>query len=132
MAILLYSSEMQGNEKRLFEMTGFPDVDIIRSIDDLKSRLSNPLCKGDAGPCLFPEFYKILVLIIQDIDELNRMLEFRELFFDLQVIMVIVNDDPETLSKAYQLRPRYINVNAWDFMDVAIVLLRMIKRHEHR
>jgi len=58
---------------------------------------------------------KIAVFAIGGAAELDRLLTLRELLADMRLVLVLADKDPQTLSKAHALAPRFIT-----FIDAGI------------
>ena len=66
-------------------------------LDDVFHRLRQPGINLQVG-----------VFTITDPADLDRLIAVRELLTDLQLVIAVANDDPQTLSKAHALAPRFI------------------------
>ena len=71
---------------------------------------------------------RIAVLFPGDRDELIALVALRHLFIDTQIILILPNEYPQTISYGYALLPRYISYADSDFADVAAVCSRLTER----
>lgn len=74
------------------------------SLEDLLHRLRRPRVN-----------LKIGVFSIGSESELDRLLTIRDLLSDMRLVFVLADDDPQTLSKAHALAPRFIT-----FIDAGV------------
>lgn len=89
-------------------------------LDDLFHRLRQPRANLELG-----------VFAITEPADLDRLIAVRELLMDLQLVLAVADDAPQTLSKAHALAPRFIT-----FLDNGIELLlsvveRMVAYRRH-
>ena len=119
MTVVLYSINNDPDERRLLENINFAEIDICRSIADLKNHLT-----------ISDEMRKIVILVINDQDEIARISKLIEWFHDLLIILVINQNCFTTNNNdVHKLRPRYITYKDGDFQDVAIVLRKIINHY---
>lgn len=118
MEILLYSRNSDSDEQRLLKMIKDSDVEICRSADRLRDRLN-----------ISAELRRIVILLIQNENEIDRISEWIMLISDPLIVMILQNDDPKILKAAHRIRPRYISFRDRDYQDVVAVLGRMQERH---
>ena len=72
-------------------------LETYSDLDDVFQRLRQPRLN-----------LKIGVLSIGSEAELDRLLTIRELLSDMRLVLVLFDKDPQTLSKAHALAPRFI------------------------
>ncbi len=65
------------------------------------------------------------LIVAADTGDLCALLEMKEFFRNIRVILAIPDDDPNALILARQFWPRYIASKDGDFSDVAAVLRKM-------
>lgn len=100
MRIVIYTSNStQSNQlvKELFE--NFSDTARIEpydSLGELKQRLAS-----------FPEIF-VLILYLHDKDNLHQLLEIKNLITPVKTLLILPDNDSDTVSSAHQLRPNYI------------------------
>lgn len=70
----------------------------------------------------------IAVLGAETREDLVRLLDLKELFADIRVILTLPDQASETIRAGHRLRPRYLSYNDSDFSDVAEVLETMLRR----
>jgi len=68
----------------------------------------------------------IIVLLITRREDLDAIMGLRELLNDRRLILILPDDNPDELTMAHALRPRFITYRDRDFLDVSAVLGRMI------
>ena len=70
---------------------------------------------------------KIGVFVISDAMELDRLLAIRELLSDIPLVLAVADNDPQTLSKAHALAPRFITFIDNGIEPMASVVERMLE-----
>jgi hypothetical protein len=118
MEILLYSRNSDSDEQRLLKMIKYSTIEICRSTNRLRERLN-----------ISAKLRRIVILLIQNKNEIDRISEWIMLISDPLVVMILQNDDPSVLKAAHRIRPRYISFRDRDYQDVIAVLSRMQERH---
>ena len=73
----------------------------------------------------------IAILFPQNRKELTKLVSLRHLLQDMQIVLILPNTHPQTISDGHILRPRYISYADSDFSDVAAVCVKMIARHTY-
>lgn len=71
-------------------------------------------------------FDKIAVLLTTKKDDLHDILSIKESFEGVRVILILPDGKPETVSRAWTIRPRFLSYSDGDFKDVFIVLKKMV------
>lgn len=109
--ILLYApagNDIFGALKHRLNANG-PDkiLEGYTRLDDVYHRLRQPGVSLQIG-----------VFAITDPADLDRLIAVRELLADLELVLAVADNDPQTLSKAHTLAPRFIT-----FLDNRIELL---------
>jgi hypothetical protein len=95
-------------------------VETFPTVDALARRLREP-----------SEEAKIVILLIQDREELKRILSIQHLFLNVPLIIQVPDDSAETLQMAHRLLPRYLNSAQDDFGTLVEVLRKMLKKPQH-
>jgi hypothetical protein len=123
MNLLIYASRHHGASRRL--------LDVVRSLSD---RHRCKCIHYDQLPVLIDALRRsatgsrMAVLFPSNHRELNQLVAFKHLLFDLQVILILPNGKSQTLSHGHALRPRYISYADSDFTDVAAVSGKLLAR----
>ena len=92
------------------------DIEVMRSKETLVKRLSQVAC-GQA----------IVVLITADRQDLTYFLSIIHLLRKARVLLVIPNQEPETVRIGYKLEPRFLTTESENFSEVRAVLRYMVK-----
>jgi hypothetical protein len=128
MTLLIYSTTTSLKEKRLLRiielMLPEKKFKFYRTIDDFSQRLRQPVLKQ-----------RIVLLLLNSPKELEDVLSIRELLEDAKIILIVPDTNPATLARGHILRPRFLSDSKSDFVDVAAVLRRIIRkigRYEQR
>jgi len=90
-------------------------IEIYRSFQNLRQRIQRP----------FPDV-KVAVLFCMTQADLQEIFTLSECLQDFKIILVLPDDDTETIIKAHNLRPRYLSWMDHDFFDMVAVLKRMV------
>ncbi|MEQ8204463.1 MAG: hypothetical protein ABRQ31_11840 [Smithellaceae bacterium] len=121
MTLLIYSTTTSLKEKRLLRiielMLPEKEFKFYRTIDDFSQRLRQPVLKQ-----------RIVILLLNSPKELEDVLSIRELLEDAKIILIVPDTNPATLARGHILRPRFLSDGRSDFVDVAAVLGRMIRK----
>lgn len=124
MDLVFYSpvkGEMEERMQRVIE-SAIPDWEgaICRTIDDLSEQLLQP--KNDLA---------IALLLAQKRKDIEELLSVNQLFRNTRIILVAPDRDKETIATAHMLRPRLLTYGDGDFVDVFIVLTKIIADHHN-
>jgi hypothetical protein len=119
MSILLYTKEadeFRGKRKKILE-SNFKGqrVETTPTVDDLIRRLREP-----------SEETKVVILLINDPEELRRLISNQHLFLNVPLLIQAPDDLAETVQMAHRLRPRYLNGAQGDFGALVEVLRKML------
>jgi|GEM_PF-1383710 len=68
----------------------------------------------------------IAVVLADTKEELRQILSIRPLLQDVRTILVLPDQDPESVAQGHNLRPRFLSYADGDLEDVAAVLSKMI------
>ena len=91
------------------------NVETFRTIPSLLQRLHQPLSAA-----------VVFVFLISSRQELLHLVEYQEWLRDRRLIMVLPDDDTETISRSHALRPRFVTYAESDFIDISAVLGKML------
>jgi len=72
----------------------------------------------------------VMILIPRDRQELEGLLKMKELLQDFRLILILPDDDEETVARGHLLMPRFVSFINSDMDEVIRVLGRMIA-HMH-
>ena len=123
MAILVYYTDNQdaGETLRQVIEKSVQDekIEVYREIGALSERLRRPSFD-----------LSVAVLFCCSKNDLLEVLTLQNLLKDVRVILILPDDDVDTLAKGHALGPRFLSYRDGGFQDVAGVLSRMIGRRE--
>jgi hypothetical protein len=123
MSWLLYLSDNSGLEDRLFKVidASVPksDFEICRSPQDLSKRLRQP--------CLD---VRVMVLCIESKEAWREILSLRDLLSERKNILILPDEDEDTMAEVFTLSPRFITWVDSDFRDLGAVLKRMLDLYD--
>lgn len=121
MAVIFYlpACERRGEELLNCMMAELSpkETETYRYFTDLRQRLQ----------CPFPDI-NVAVLLCLTKDDLQEIFTLGEFLMELRIILVLPDDDTETIIKGHNLRPRYLSWLDNDVFDVVTVLKRMVDR----
>jgi hypothetical protein len=72
----------------------------------------------------------IAVLVAENGEELKHLLSAEEFIDGIPVILILPDQERETVSAGHRLRPRFVSFLNSDFKDVSAVLGKMLERAE--
>ncbi len=125
MELLLYSTERKGPGKRMQDIIAdlVPEkhIGIHRTMESLSHRLRQ--FRGDLS---------LAVILTGSRAELYDVLSLHNLLQDIPLVLILPDQEPDTVSKGHKLYPRFMSCVDNDFMVVAAVLEKMIKRLNSR
>jgi hypothetical protein len=124
MASILYIPTENGLEhcfRALLEIT-IPnkEFEIFRSVRELAERFGQPLSN-----------VKVAVLFAVNREAFDELLLLGDLMRDVKTILVLADQDKDTIAKAHSLHPRYITWLDTDFSHVPTVLKRMVDLYDN-
>jgi hypothetical protein len=96
------------------------EFETCRSLAELTERLGKPLSN-----------VRVAVLFAINREEVSAILSIGDLMRDVKTILVLPDQDKDTLMKAHTLRPRYIASLDTDFGNIPIVLRRMVDLYDN-
>lgn len=121
MGTLLYVGRSQGVGDRLQKMIEMQipneKIDVFRTVEKLSERLHQPLYDVEAG-----------VLLSSTKGDFEKILTLQNLLSGFPILLVLPDGEPDTVSKAYRLSPRFVTYLDRGLMDVAAVLKKMLER----
>ena len=123
MASIIYIPSENDHERRflaLLEMA-IPKkkFEICHSVGELSARLGMPFSN-----------VKVAVLFAVTRTEIMQILTLGDLMADVKSIIILADDDRDTMMKAHTLRPRYITWLDSDFSNVVSVLRNMVALYD--
>ena len=74
----------------------------------------------------------IMILLAAEAGDLERLCKNREWLLQADVILLVPNDGPDTISIAHSLRPRYLGMTDCDLDKVVPVLNQLLQKREQR
>lgn len=63
--------------------------------------------------------------------DLPDILAIRELFFDVALIILLSDEDQETLSMAVRLRPKFVGIMSGDIDKIKPIVQRLVEKYRH-
>ncbi|HAJ28503.1 MAG TPA: hypothetical protein DCG53_14895 [Syntrophus sp. (in: bacteria)] len=90
-------------------------VETFRTMPSLLKRLHQPLSEA-----------VVFVFLISSRQELLELVGYQEWLHDRRLILVLPDDDMETISRGHALRPRFVTYAESDFIDISAVLGKML------
>jgi len=96
------------------------DIEVERTIDGLSARLHQP--KDDAF---------VAVLMAKSRKELLDFHPLLNLFRDIRIILIVPDQDQETITLAHQLRLNFLGYKNSDFTEIIEVLNKMLQAHRN-
>jgi hypothetical protein len=123
MGLILYlpgKNEASATLLRIIK-TAIPDheIEIYSSINELSERLHQSML--DVG---------VAVLHVASRAELMEIIYLGVLLKELKIVLVLPDNQPDTLDKAYTLCPRFIVAAESDFKHLGSVLKRMVDLYD--
>lgn len=117
--VIMYFSSQGEPENKLLEVieTVIPyhDIQLYRTLDELSRWLRQPRTDPD-----------VAVLMVSNKMELHDLIALRSLLWDIKIILILPDSEPDTIAEGHILRPRFLIDCQSNFHDVAAVLIRMI------
>ena len=123
MASILYLPSENGLERRFLALLKMSlpkkKFEICHSTGELSARLRTPHSN-----------VKVAVLFALSREEIMRILSFGDLIADVKSILILADDDRDTIMKAHTLRPRYVTWVDSDFKHIVNVLRNMVALYD--
>lgn len=115
MHFIVYSQNIEWAEHRLKEaIRGVVADNNIHICDDLNGFVDR--FRQSFGSL------RIGIVVLHSIEELNDLLVYRNVLRQIWTIIILPNRDPQTITKAYRLWPRYISDLDGDLSDIRGIL----------
>ncbi|MBW2605024.1 MAG: hypothetical protein JRE28_12030 [Deltaproteobacteria bacterium] len=119
MEVLLYTTETNEAGKRLEKVIKTSldrlNIRICRTINSLTQKLRQPR-----------DGFGIAVLLAHSKESLSEILSLKDLFWNLGIILILPDNETDTISRGHRLYPRFLSYIDSDFSDVAAVLGKML------
>ncbi len=119
MHLLLYSRTEIGPGKKLQDVIKTVvernELEIHRDLSSLCSSLCRPM-----------RSQLIVVLFAETGEDFSDFFSIRQLLLDLPIIFIVPDRKKDTLSKAHCFFPRFVTSTDYDFVDLVMVLERLI------
>lgn len=123
MASILYSPAENGLECRFRTLLGIEipnrTFEIYHSLGELSARLVMPLSN-----------VKVAVLFAITRTEIMEILSLGDVMTAVKSLLILADDDRETIIKAHKLRPRYVTWVDSDFRHMMGVLRNMVDLYD--
>jgi hypothetical protein len=120
MDLIVYVPQEDESGRRLQEMVGrlvWQDtIEIFYTLKRLFFRLRHPTGQED-----------IAVLLASSTKELNELVTNSHLLNCLRIILILPDEEENTIAKGHLLRPRFISYKDNRFSDLSLVLQKMRK-----
>ena len=118
--VILYARKKGADSKRLQNLIAslVPEynLEINRSIKRLSHSLSHSLT-----------YSTLVVLLATSEEELQALLAIYDLLVNIRIILILPDDEKETLAKGRRFYPRFISNISSDFKDVGAVVEKILK-----
>jgi len=119
MALILYLSRGGKFEERLRkivqETVPKEKVEVYRTLEGLSSRLHKSIFD-----------IRAMVISVSNREELLGFLYLRDFLNDLRIVLILSEDDPETIAMAHALRPRFLAWRESNLSNIGLVLQRIV------
>jgi hypothetical protein len=124
MSALIYTSQDNAASRRLLKSINFHmNSKLWTHFDDLQSLTAD---------LHIPRGHRLVAILFPaNHEELAELVSLRHLLCDKQIILILPNTQPQTISNGHALRPRFISYADSDFSDVAAVYDKMTARRAH-
>jgi len=124
MTIFFYSSEIKGNadvyQKRVEQAASGVQVNVYRNIEHFTDRLGKPMGKKP-----------IVILYVRTKDELFMLLASRDVFLDVKLILILPEDDNETVALGHRFHPNFVTYVHSEPSRLIAVLNKLIHAQDH-
>ncbi len=91
------------------------NIEVCRSIEELSQSLRHPALESP-----------IVALLAADREELSQFFPMADLLLDRRLLLILPDNDSQTLSRGHTFRPRFIAFKNGDYGDVSVVLGKML------
>lgn len=79
----------------------------------------------------FPKKIDVVVILAASVNQLTRLLQFRDILEGIEILLILPDQDKDTVSKGLSLYPRFITYTDSNFDDVSAVLGKLTIKHIH-
>ena len=121
MGVLFYTASKKGAAKRVEHiiegLVPQKDIEIYHTSESFSQRLRR--FRGDLY---------LMVVLTTTADELREIFLIRDLLFDIPLILILPDREPDTIAKGHKFRPRFITYADGDFNEFGLVLEKMTQR----
>ena len=121
MNLFFYVSVMEGAGNRLYEIieSVVPEdqIEIYRTTKSLFRRLRQP-----------KDNLNIAVLLASSKKDLSDILSIGDLLSDISIILILPDEEEDTIAKGHTLRPRFLTYSDNSFQGVRAVLMKMLEQ----
>ena len=121
MSVLFFSTETQGAGEQLQrEIETFipgDEIEIYHTFESFSNRLRQPSWN-----------LSVLVLMVGTREDLQELFLIRDLFNNIPVILVIPDSESDTICAGHKLYPRFLSYIDSNYLDVAMVLNKLINK----
>ena len=123
MILVYYASVTDGAGERLQRVIEglVPEekLEVYGMIGELAARLRQPV--GDVT---------MAVLLAATREDLSRILSVCDLLCYVRIMLILPDQEEDTIAKGHSLRPRFVTYADSDFLDVAAVLGKILRRSD--
>jgi len=121
MNLFFYVSVMEGAGNQLYEIieSVVPEdqIEIYRTTKSLFHRLRQP-----------KDNLNIAVLLASSKKDLSDILSIGDLLSDINIILILPDEEEDTIAKGHTLRPRFLTYSDNSFQGVRAVLMKMLEQ----
>ena len=122
MNIILYLSkkETEAGARLINKISSnfyYENIEVFDHMDNFKKRIHS-----------FPRKIDVAVILTVDSTQLSDILEIKEALEDMEIILILPDQDKDTVSKGMTLYPRFLAYTDSDFDDVSAVLGKLGSR----
>lgn len=110
-----YGSKSRQLQKAIAPMTSIQNITCYRSVKKLAERLHQ-----------LPQKIAVAIFLIKNKDQLFELVALGEILDNVPIILVLPDRDRKIITKAHQLRPRFLAYADCDFNNISKVLEKML------
>jgi hypothetical protein len=123
MASIIYLPVNNGLEERFGALLGIAasekEMQICRSLGELSEMLREPRSN-----------VTVAVLFAVNREDIKGILSLGDLMADVKSILILADEDQDTMVSVHKLRPRYVTWTDCDPMDIFTVLKRIVALYD--
>lgn len=123
MNLLYYTPDRIGAGRLLWQLNKNITDKVRSSLCRNMSELQQKLQKPQKEPT-------IAILLAASIKDLQGFIDLKPLFHGMRIILILPDREKSTITLGLRLFPRFISYIDGDFMDVAAVLMRIIRNQK--